>query len=105
MDHGRNSELHWVEPQILRERESPRLVMVNRNHVADEVIHRVRNDGVTRENNLETVVKRIMARNEIIIGLHRPNYTSPLFEYILEAELPRRYKVPKFTKFSGDTID
>ena len=35
----------------------------------------------------------------------RPNYTSPLSEYIQQTELPRGWKVPKFTKFSGDTSE
>ncbi|XP_050897134.1 uncharacterized protein LOC127103950 [Lathyrus oleraceus] len=32
-----------------------------------------------------------------------PNYTSPLYEYIPQSELPPRWKVPKFTKIYGDT--
>ncbi|XP_050914868.1 uncharacterized protein LOC127129786 [Lathyrus oleraceus] len=44
-----------------------------------------------------------MARNGVNVGPHRPNYTSPLSEYILQSELPPKWKVPKFTKFSGDT--
>ena len=46
-----------------------------------------------------------MARNGVSIGLTRPNYTSPLSEYILQTELPRGWKVPKFSKFSGDTSE
>lgn len=37
------------------------------------------------------------------IGLHRPNYSSLLSDYIRQAELPKGYKVPKFTKFAGET--
>ena len=37
------------------------------------------------------------------IGLQRPNYTSHLLECVLKVELPRGWKVPKFTKFIGDT--
>lgn len=37
------------------------------------------------------------------VGMRMPNYTSPLFGYVLQTELPRGWKVPKFTKFSGDT--
>ena len=39
------------------------------------------------------------------VGLHGPNYRSPLSDYILQTELPRGLKVPKFTKFSGDTSE
>ncbi|XP_050897581.1 uncharacterized protein LOC127104442 [Lathyrus oleraceus] len=44
-----------------------------------------------------------MARNRVNVGPHRPNYTSPLSEYILQSAFPPRWKVPKFTKFSRDT--
>lgn len=37
------------------------------------------------------------------VGPHGPNYTSSLSKYILQSELPPRWKVPKFTKFYGDT--
>ncbi|XP_050895924.1 uncharacterized protein LOC127102621 [Lathyrus oleraceus] len=46
-----------------------------------------------------------MALNRENFGLRRPNYTSPLLEYILQSDLPPRWKVPKFTKFSGDTTE
>jgi hypothetical protein len=36
------------------------------------------------------------------MGLHRPNLVSALSEYVLESELPRNWKVPKFTKFAGE---
>ncbi|XP_050896367.1 uncharacterized protein LOC127103123 [Lathyrus oleraceus] len=57
------------------------------------------------DNNLAITVERIMARNGVDIGLHKPDYTSPLSEYVLQAELPPKWKVPKFTKFSGDTSE
>ncbi|XP_050883426.1 uncharacterized protein LOC127086673 [Lathyrus oleraceus] len=37
------------------------------------------------------------------MGLHRPNFTSPLSEYVRQTELLRGWKVSKFTKFAGDT--
>ncbi|XP_050915346.1 uncharacterized protein LOC127130366 [Lathyrus oleraceus] len=51
------------------------------------------------------MVERIIARNGVNIALQRPNYTSPLLEYILQAEAPPRTKIPKFTKFYGDTTE
>ena len=75
--------------------------MVNRDQNADEVVHRVRQDNM--ENNLTTMIERIMSQNLLNTRLRRPNYSSPLSEYILQTELPRGCKVPKFTKFSGDT--
>jgi len=37
------------------------------------------------------------------MGLHRPNFVSALSEYMLETDLPRNTKIPKFTKFVGET--
>lgn len=37
------------------------------------------------------------------LGLQRPNYTSLLSEYVLQMELSKGWKVPKFTKFVSDT--
>jgi len=39
------------------------------------------------------------------MGLHRPNFVSALSEYVLMEELPRGWKVPKFTKFGGETTE
>ncbi|XP_058733205.1 uncharacterized protein LOC131604806 [Vicia villosa] len=79
--------------------------MVNRDQNADEVIHRVRQDNMVAENNLTTMIERIMAQNGMNTGLRRPNYTSPLADFILQTELPRGCKIPKFTKFSEDTSE
>ncbi|XP_050919016.1 uncharacterized protein LOC127136513 [Lathyrus oleraceus] len=79
--------------------------MVNRNQKADNVIRQIRHDDMAAYNNLAAMVKRIMVRNGINFGLRRPNYTSPLSEYILKAEAPPRTKIPKFIKFSGDTTE
>ncbi|XP_050876029.1 uncharacterized protein LOC127079691 [Lathyrus oleraceus] len=57
------------------------------------------------DNNLTAMVERIMARNEVDVGLHKPNYTSHLSQYVRQLELPARRKVPKFTKFFGDTSE
>lgn len=89
------------EPQILRERQ-PMVVMANRNQDADEVIHQIWRDDMAVDNNPAVMVERIMAPNGVNVGPHRPNYTSLLSEYILQSELPPRWKIPKFTKFSRD---
>ncbi|XP_050896268.1 uncharacterized protein LOC127103011 [Lathyrus oleraceus] len=97
-----------LEQQSVRQevpKEQPRRVMmVNRDQDADEVIHRVRQENMM-ENNLTTMIERIIAHNGLNTGLRRPNYTSPLSEYVLQTELPRGCKMPKFTKFSGDTSE
>ncbi len=46
-----------------------------------------------------------MAQNGLNVGLHRPNVVSPLLEYDLQTELPKGYKIPKFTTFVGDTSE
>lgn len=57
--------------------------MVNRNQNVDDIIRQVRHDDVIADNNLAAIVKRIMVRNGVNFGLRRPNYTSPLAEYVL----------------------
>ncbi|XP_050908476.1 uncharacterized protein LOC127122129 [Lathyrus oleraceus] len=79
--------------------------MVNRNQNADDIIRQVRHDDVAADNNLGAIVERIMVPNGVNFGLRRPNYTSPLAEYILQAEAPLRTKIPKFTKSAGDTTE
>lgn len=54
---------------------------------------------------MDAMVERIMAQNGVNVSLHRPNYSSPLSDYILQTELPRGLKIPNFTKFSGDTSE
>ncbi|XP_058741237.1 uncharacterized protein LOC131613600 [Vicia villosa] len=97
-----------LEQQVVRqdtpEEQPGRVAMVNRNQNADEVIHRVRQNN-QMETNLTAMIERIMAQNGLNTGLRRPNYTSPLSDYVLQTELPRGHKVPKFTKFSGDTTE
>ncbi|XP_050895309.1 uncharacterized protein LOC127101926 [Lathyrus oleraceus] len=77
--------------------------MVNRNQNVDDIIRQVRHDDVAADNNLAAIVERIMVQNGVNFGLRRPNYTSALSEYILQSKAPLRTKIPKFTKFAGDT--
>ncbi|XP_050909424.1 uncharacterized protein LOC127123228 [Lathyrus oleraceus] len=97
-----------LEQQPIRrevpEEQPRRVIMVNRDQDADEVIHRVRRENMM-ENDLTSMIERIMAQNGLNTGLRWPNYCSPLSEYVLQTELPRGCKIPKFTKFSGDTSE
>lgn len=93
-----------IESQIPRERE-PRVVMVNRNQNADNVIWKIRHDDLEANNNLAAMVERIMVQNGVNFGLRKTNYISPLSEYILQAEAPPRTKILKFTKFSRDSTE
>ncbi|XP_058751796.1 uncharacterized protein LOC131624893 [Vicia villosa] len=90
--------------QDIPEEQPERVVVVNRNQNADEVIHRVRQNN-QMETNLTAMIERIMTQNGLNTGLRRPNYTSPLSDYVLQTELPRGRKVPKFTKFLGDATE
>ncbi|XP_050877490.1 uncharacterized protein LOC127081262 [Lathyrus oleraceus] len=97
-----------LEQQPIRrevpEEQPRRVIMINRDQDADEVIHRVRRENMM-ENDLTSMIERIMAQNGLDTGLRRPNYSPPLLEYVLQTELPRGCKIPKFTKFSGDTSE
>ena len=101
-DMGARVERREIRNEIPEE-QPRRIVMVNRDQNAEEVIHRVRQDNMLAKNNLTTMIERIMAQNGLNTGFRRSNYASSLTDFILQAELPRGCKVPKFTKFSGDT--
>jgi hypothetical protein len=58
-----------------------------------------------RHNIIANLVETIMARNGLNIGFNRPNFVSPLSEYVLQNKHPRGWKIPKFTKFEGDTSE
>lgn len=81
----------------------PHVVMVRRDQDPDNVIRQVRQQANAGKDNLENIVERIMVLNEANPGLRRPNFTSPFVDYVLQAKLSRGGKVPKFTKFAGDT--
>ncbi|XP_058766371.1 uncharacterized protein LOC131639970 [Vicia villosa] len=93
-----------VVQQDITEEQPERVMVVNRNQNADKVIHRVRQNN-QMETNLTAMIERIMTQNGLNTGLRGPNYTPPLSDYVLQTELPRGRKVPKFTKFSGDTTE
>lgn len=53
------------------------------------MVQGVRQENILGENNLAVIVKRIKVQNGMNLGMQRPNYTSPLSEYVLQMELPR----------------
>ncbi|XP_050878623.1 uncharacterized protein LOC127082429 [Lathyrus oleraceus] len=77
--------------------------MVNRQQDADQIVDQHRQEDLAVENNLTTIVERIMAKNGMGVTLQRPLYISPLAEFILQAEAPKGMKVPKYTKFGGES--
>ncbi|CAJ2651306.1 uncharacterized protein LOC123896153 [Trifolium pratense] len=79
--------------------------MVRRNQDADEVVREVQNNNLLGQNNLTNMVETILAQNGLNTGCRRPNFVSAFNEYVLQTELPRGWKVPKYTKFAGDTSE
>ncbi|XP_040864998.1 uncharacterized protein [Glycine max] len=92
-----------IEPPVQQVEPNPGIVLVNRNQNADEVIGNIQQNRFDRQNNLAQMVETILVQNGLNLGLHRPNFVSPLSEYVLQTELPRGVKIPKFTKFAGET--
>ncbi|WJX94328.1 hypothetical protein P8452_75757 [Trifolium repens] len=84
--------------------QQPPVVMVQRNQDADEVVRNVQNNNnFVVPNNLANLVETILNQSGLNTGTRRPNFVSALSEYVLQTELPRGWKVPKYTKFAGDT--
>ena len=79
------------------------MILVDRNHDADEVVKNIRQQNIRAHNNIANLVETIMAQNGLNIRLHKPNFVFPLLEYVLQTELPRGWKIDKFSKFVGDT--
>ncbi|GAU34949.1 hypothetical protein TSUD_312800 [Trifolium subterraneum] len=103
---GQQRPVAQVEPPVQNIVEpNPGVVLVNRNQNADEVVRNVQQNRFEGQNNLAHLVETILAQNGLNIGLHRPNFVSALSEYVLQTELPRNWKTPKFTKFAGDTSE
>ncbi|CAJ2646962.1 unnamed protein product [Trifolium pratense] len=91
--------------QMVNQVQDPGIVLVNRNQNADEVVRNVQRNNFAQQDNLANLVETILTQNGFNVGLHRPNFVSPLSEYVLQTELPRGWKIPKFTKFAGDTTE
>ncbi|XP_050878858.1 uncharacterized protein LOC127082675 [Lathyrus oleraceus] len=89
--------------QIPRVAQRPPVVMVNRNQDPDHVVRHIRHKSAVGKQNLEAIVEQIIVRNGISSGLQWPTYSSPFPDFVLQIKLPRGWKVPKFTKFAGDT--
>ncbi|XP_057444650.1 uncharacterized protein LOC130736894 [Lotus japonicus] len=78
--------------------------MVNRDEHADGVLERIRDQNAGGQQNVAAVVEQLLNQHGFIVGFaNRPHFVSAFTEEVLDAELPRGWKVPKFTKFSGDS--
>jgi len=78
-------------------------ILVNRHQDADRVVVQARWNNFEGQNNIANIVEALLAKNGFNMGLHRPNFVLALSEYVLETDLPRNTKIPKFTKFVGET--
>jgi len=72
--------LQPVEPMI---QAHPEVILVDRNHDADEVVSNVQQQNIRAHNNTTNLVENIMAQNGLNVRLS---------EYVLQTELPRGYK-------------
>ncbi|XP_058771881.1 uncharacterized protein LOC131645223 [Vicia villosa] len=100
-DQGTQRQATEQDEEEHLEQNVPRVVQ--RNQDAKQVLRNVQQNNFMGHNNISNVVEQILVQNGINVGLHRPNFVSPLSEYIRQTELPRGWKVPKFTKFAGET--
>ena len=78
-------------------------IVVNTHQNADLVVMQARRNNYEGQNNIANVVEALLAQNGFNMGLHMQNFVSALSEYKLETDLPRNTKIPKFTKFAGET--
>jgi len=78
-------------------------ILVKRNHDPDQIVRQAQQVNLEGQNNIANVVEILLTQNGFNLGLHRPNFVSPLPEYVTMEELPRGWKIPKFTKFGGET--
>ncbi|WP_338309919.1 hypothetical protein, partial [Bradyrhizobium sp. TM233] len=67
-------------------------------------LERIRRQNPEGQQNVAAVVEQLLNQHGFNVGFaNRPHFISAFTEEVLEAELPRGWKVPKFTKFSGDS--
>ena len=59
------------------------MVLVDRNNDADKVARNAQQQNIGAHNIIVNLVENIMAQNGLNIGLHKPNFVSPLSELVL----------------------
>lgn len=79
--------------------------MVQRNQDVDQVVWNVQQNNCVGHYNIASEVEHILVQNGLNVGLHMHNFISLLSKYVRQTELPRGWKVPKFTKFVGDSSE
>lgn len=81
------------------------MVVVQPNQDDDQVLRQARQNNIVVHDNITNVVERVLVQNGLNMGLYWSNYISQLSGYVRQAELPRGWKVPKFTKFTDNTSE
>jgi len=99
---GNVAQQQLVEPQAQDEPERA-LILVNGHQGVDQVVMQACQNNYEGQNNIANMVKALLAQNGFNMRLHKPNFVSALSEYVIMTELPRNWKVPKFTKFTRET--
>ncbi|XP_050919231.1 uncharacterized protein LOC127136750 [Lathyrus oleraceus] len=79
-------------------------VQVETRAAEDETVHE---GQILRPQQNQGVESGVAGRNQMVNGmsatLQRPLYASPLAEFILQIEAPGGMKMPKYTKFGGES--
>jgi len=82
-----------VEPQVLRVQEIVP-ILVQKNQYPDQIVKQAQQINLEGQNNIANVVETLLTKNGFNLGLHRPNFVSPLFEYVTMRELPKGMENP-----------
>lgn len=64
-----------VKPEI---QGHPEVILIYRNDNVDEVVRNVQQQNIGVHNNIANLVENIMAQNGLNIGMHSPNFVSPV---------------------------
>ncbi|KEH25961.1 hypothetical protein MTR_6g038440 [Medicago truncatula] len=100
--HVAQIQQHVVEPQQQEEHERVP-ILVQRNQDTDQIVRQVHQNNFDGRNKIANIIETFLVQNGFNIGLHRPNFVSSLSDYVLAEELTKGWKIPKFTKFGGET--
>lgn len=58
------------------------MVLVQRRQDVDQILRQARQNNMGVQDNIINIVEHVLFQNSLNIGLHRPNYISPLSEYV-----------------------
>ncbi|XP_057418292.1 uncharacterized protein LOC130712479 [Lotus japonicus] len=68
------------------------------------MVERIRQNNYGAQQNIAAIVEQLLNQHGFNVGFANiPHFVSAFPSLVLEVELPRGWKVPKFTKFSGNS--